>query len=114
MPPMHSPAHLQPYLWAESFGEILHAAQCGPEVNIVAVQEDAQQGMGCTGVGDQLEGDTRTILTGRHKTTLRQLFRVKINLISNDAKTICENSNLTLALEGREVSLSFSKPQYVP
>lgn len=67
---MHSPAHLRPYLRAESFGEILHAAQRGAQVDIVAVQENAQQGMGGTGIGDQLEGDTRTILTSRNKATL--------------------------------------------
>lgn len=60
------------YLRAESFGEILHAAQRGAQVNIVAVQEDAQQGVGGTGIGDQLEGDTRTILTSRNKATLHQ------------------------------------------
>lgn len=63
--PLHS---LHPYLRAESFGEILHATQCGAQVNIVAVQEDAQQGMGGTGIGDQLQGNTR--LASTEETTL--------------------------------------------
>lgn len=57
---LHSPARLRPYLGAESFGEILHATQRGAQVHIVAVQEDAQQGVGGAGIGDQLGGDTRT------------------------------------------------------
>lgn len=104
---MHSPAHPCPYLRAESFGEILHAAQRGAQVDIVAVQEDAQQGMGGTGIGDQLEGDTKTILTSRNKATFQQPLSVDHNqLKSTDARTTCESSNLTSALKGRkEVSL---------
>lgn len=60
MSPTHS---LRPYLRAESFGEIFHATQSGAQVNIVAVQEDAQQGMGGTGIGDQLQDDTRMAST---------------------------------------------------
>lgn len=96
----------QPYLRAESFGELLHAAQRGAQVDIVAVQEDAQQRMGGTGIGDQLEGDTRTILTSRNKATLQQLLRVNNNQLKiTDARTACETSGLTPALKGSEVSL---------
>lgn len=98
---MHSPAHPCPYLRAKSFGEILHAAQRGAQVDIVAVQEDAQEGVGGTGIGDQLEGDTR------NKATLQQPLRVDNNqLKSTDTRTVCESSDLTSALKGRkEVSL---------
>jgi len=93
-----------PYLRAKAFGEILHAAQRGTQVDIVAVQEDAQQGMGGTGIGDQLEGDTKTILTSKNKTPLQQPLRVDNNQVkSTDMRTTCESSNLTSALKGREV-----------
>lgn len=73
-PPLHSPARPCPYLRAKTFGEILHAAQRGAQVNIVAVQEDAQKGMGGTGIGDQLESNTKTNLTSRNKAAFQQLL----------------------------------------
>lgn len=72
MPALHSRARPCPYLGAKAFGEILHAAQGGTQVDIVAVQEDAQQGMGGTGIGDQLESNTKTNLTSRNKTAFQQ------------------------------------------
>lgn len=100
---MHSPTDPCPYLRAKSFGEILHAAQRRAQVNIVAVQEDAQQGMGGTGIGDQLEGDTRTSLTSRNKAILQQPLRGDNNqLKSIDTRNTRESSDLTSALKGRE------------
>lgn len=79
VPLLHSPARPCPYLRAKAFGEILHAAQGGAQVNIVAVQEDAQQGMGGTGIGDQLESNTRTNLTSRNKAAFQQPLRADNN-----------------------------------
>lgn len=72
VPPLHSPARPCPYLRAKAFGEILHAAQGGTQIDIVAVQEDAQQGMGGTGIGDQLKSNTKTNLTSRNKAAFQQ------------------------------------------
>lgn len=72
MPPLHSPARPCSYLRAKAFGEILHAAQRGAQVDIVAIQEDTQQGMGGTGIRDQLDSNTKTNLNSRNKAAFQQ------------------------------------------